>query len=193
MFDGVVGPHMFDGVVGQGRVVAGHYIDGTVSTGCKGDLDVRAGLKWRRLTAAEVAEWAEVPAGTGGATSAAGAIGRIVVDAVLPPLVSKVAGVALDATLGSTARPPRTVRVDWSDGKQSVIRLPEKLFAHLAAALEDRRAAGTPAPGPDPVAPRPGPRSDVPEQIGRLALLRDQGALTEEEFSSKKGELLARL
>jgi hypothetical protein len=34
---------------------------------------------------------------------------------------------------------------------------------------------------------------DVVEQIGKLALLRDQGALTEEEFASKKRDLLARL
>ncbi len=37
------------------------------------------------------------------------------------------------------------------------------------------------------------PQLDVAEQIGKLAFLRDQGALTEEEFPSKEGELLARL
>jgi len=34
---------------------------------------------------------------------------------------------------------------------------------------------------------------DVTEQIGKLAELRDQGALTNEEFEAKKAELLSRL
>ena len=34
---------------------------------------------------------------------------------------------------------------------------------------------------------------DVTEQIGKLAELRDQGALTNEEFEAKKAELLGRL
>jgi hypothetical protein len=107
--------------------------------------------------------------------------------------MGKVAGVALDATLGSTARPWRTICVDWSDGKQSLIRLPGKLFTHLTVVLKDRQAAAPLTPGSDPIAAHPVPQVDVAEQIGKLALLRDQGILTEEEFANKKGELLARL
>jgi hypothetical protein len=180
-------------VFGQGKVVAGHYINATVSTGSKGDLVIQAGLRGRKLTADEVAEWEEVATETGGGSAAAGAVGKIVAGAVLPGFMGKVAGAALDATLGSTARPPRTIRVDWSDGKQSLIRLPEKLFIHLTVVLKDRQATATPAPGSDPVAAQSAPQLDVAEQIGKLALLRDQGALTEGEFASKKGELLARL
>jgi hypothetical protein len=33
---------------------------------------------------------------------------------------------------------------------------------------------------------------DVTEQIAKLAELRDQGALTEDEFAAKKAELLGR-
>src|SRR3954447_7108078 len=177
--------------VTQGKVIGGHYINGTVTTGNDDDLVIQAGLKRRKLTAAEVAEWEEIAAGPGGGSAAAGAVGKIVAGAVLPGLMGKVAGAALDATLGSTAVSPRTIRVDWSDGKQSLIRLPEKLFTHLAIVLKDRQAA---APlTPDAVAAQSAPRLDVAEQIGKLALLRDQGALTEEEFASKKGELLARL
>ena len=42
-------------------------------------------------------------------------------------------------------------------------------------------------------APAPAPAEDIPAQIQKLAVLRDQGILTEEEFTSKKAELLARM
>ena len=184
---------MIEGMFGQGKVVGGRYINGTVSTGHRGDLVVQAGLKRRKLIAAEVAEWEEITAGTGGGAGAAGAVGKVVAGAVLPGIMGKMAGAALDATIGSTARPPRTIRVDWTDGKQSLIRLPEKLFTHLTLVLKDRQAAAPVAPQTDPAAAPPGPQPDIAEQIGKLALLRDQGALTEEEFASKKAELLARL
>jgi hypothetical protein len=184
---------MFEGMSGQGKVVGGHYINSAVYTGNKGDLVIQTGFRGRKLTAAEVAEWEEMTAETGGGSAAAGAVGKIVAGAVLPGLMGKVAGAAIDATLGSTARPPRTIRVDWSDGKQSLIRLPEKLFTHLTVVLKDRQAAAALSPGPDHVAAQSTPQLDVAEQIGKLALLRDQGALTEDEFANKKGELLARL
>jgi hypothetical protein len=175
---------------GQGKVVAGHYIDATVSTGFRGDLVVQTGLKGRKLTAAEVAEWEEVSAETGGGSTVVGAVGKAVAGAVLPGFVGKVAGAALDATVKSASRPQRTVRVDWSDGKESLIRLPEQLFTHLTVVLKDRRAV-------EPLASEPvgasAPQFDVAEQIGKLASLRDLGVLTEDEFASKKSELLARL
>ena len=184
---------MFEGMGGQGKVVAGHYINSVVLTSNKGDLVIQTGFRGRKLNAAEVAEWEEIAAETGGGSTAAGTVGKIVAGAVLPGLMGKVAGAALDASLGSTARPPRTIRVDWSDGKQSIIRLPERLFTHLTVVLKDRQAAATLTPGPDHVATPSAPQLDVAEQIGKLALLRDQGALTEDEFANKKGELLARL
>jgi Short C-terminal domain len=183
-------PVMIEAMVGQGKVLGGHYINGTVSTGYKGDLIVQAGLKRRKLTADEVAKWEEITAETGGGSAVAGAVGKIVAGAVLPGFMGKVAGAALDATLGSTAPALRTIRVDWSDGKQSLIRLPSKLFTHLTVVLEDRQAAAPPAPT---AGAHSAPQLDVVEQLGRLAGLRDQGVLTDEEFASKKGELLARL
>lgn len=42
-------------------------------------------------------------------------------------------------------------------------------------------------------APPPPPQQTVPEQIEHLARLRDQGALTDEEFQAKKSELLGRM
>ncbi len=34
---------------------------------------------------------------------------------------------------------------------------------------------------------------DIPSQIRKLSLLKDEGILTEEEFSSKKSDLLSRM
>jgi hypothetical protein len=185
---------VLEAIARQGKVVGGHYINATVSTGTMGDdLVVHAGLKRRKLTAAEVAEWEEVTAEAGNGVATAGAVGKVVAGSVLPGLVGKMAGVALDATLASATRPPRTIRVDWSDGKQSLIRLPEKLFTHLTVVLKDRRAVAPPTAESGTVGAHSAPQLDVAEQIGKLALLRDQGALTEEEFAAKKGELLARL
>jgi hypothetical protein len=177
-------------MLGQGKVVGGHYINATVSVGLKGDLVVASGFKRRMLSGDEVAEWADITPEAGGGSVAAGAVGKMVAGAVLPGLVGKVAGAALHATLGSPDRGPRTVRVDWSDGKRSLIRLPQKLFTHLTVVLEDRQAAPSLAPGD---VSTPAAQVDVAEQIGKLAQLRDLGALTEAEFASKKGELLARL
>lgn len=39
----------------------------------------------------------------------------------------------------------------------------------------------------------PAPQPDIHEQLQKLASLRDSGILTEEEFTAKKAELLARL
>ena len=119
---------------------------------------------------------------------------------------------------------PHTVRVDWVDGKQSLIELPDKLFKHLAILLEDLQiATAFPAPKPPPPTPppsavetlakeasqlirsksesqrqlagatAPSAEPDVTEQISKLAALRDQGALTEDEFAAKKSELLSRI
>src|SRR3954452_19311561 len=184
---------MLEELVGQGKVLGGHCVNGTVSIGNKGDLVVRAGLKRRKLTSAEVAEWEEITTQPGRDLGAMGAVGKVVVGSVLPGVMGKVASAALGSTTGSAARPPRTVRVDWNDGNQSLIRLPEKLFTHFALVLKDRQAAAPAAPQPDAASVRTAPQSDVAEQIGKLAMLRDQGALTEEEFASKKAEWLARL
>ena len=48
-------------------------------------------------------------------------------------------------------------------------------------------------PAPVPAAPAPAPAPDITEQISKLATLRDQGAITPEEFEAKKAELLDRI
>ena len=60
-----------------------------------------------------------------------------------------------------------------------------------AAAAQDQAA---PAPEAEPAAPEAAaPEADVNtqiEQVQQLAALKDQGILTEEEFSAKKAQIL---
>jgi hypothetical protein len=85
-------------------------------------------------------------------------VGQAVTGVALPRFMSKAAPAAVGATLDTTMRPPRTVRIDWADGKQSLIKLPDKLVTHLALILKSRQTAivePTPAAveaGPAPVA-----------------------------------------
>jgi Short C-terminal domain len=44
-----------------------------------------------------------------------------------------------------------------------------------------------------PAAPASGDTPDVTDQIRKFGQLRDQGLLTDEEFATKKADLLARL
>ena len=56
--------------------------------------------------------------------------------------------------------------------------------------MRDAREARRPAPALHPTPPA---AVDIPDQIRKLSLLRDEGVLTAEEFESKKAELLSRM
>lgn len=204
-----------------GKVIGGHYVNATISTNLKGELAL-TGHGFRRtpnLTAELVAAWEEVASQSrGGLADAVNKVGQAAARAGLPGAAGKATAAALSSTVEAVTGAPHTVRVDWTDGKQSLISLPDKLFQHLTILLKDCRiasaapaAAATSTPGtPGGIvgqiaklaaptlggltAPSfGGPQPDVMEQIAKLAALRDQGALTEEEFGAKKTELLGRL
>jgi hypothetical protein len=60
--------------------------------------------------------------------------------------------------------------------------------------LRNVKAQGAaPAAAPAPVAAAPPPSANIPEQIKKLAELRDMGVLTADEFEAKKKELLSRM
>ena len=209
-----------------GKVVGGHFMNATIDTNRKGELalllpELGAAFKRRpTLTADTVVAWEEIISETrGGAASAISNVGQAVARAALPGVVGK----ATSAAVGSAADlvgAPHTVRVEWVDGNQSLIRLPDKLFQHLAILLKDCQiATAVPAPKPPPppgvveslakeasqlirstsesrrqlAGAAPAAEPDVTEQIAKLAALRDQGALTEDEFAAKKAELLGRM
>lgn len=204
-----------------GKVIGGHYVNATISTNLKGELAL-TGQGFRRtpnLTAELVAAWEEVGSESrGGFADAVNKVGQAAARAGLPGAAGKAAAAALSSTVEAVTGAPHTVRVDWTDGKQSLISLPDKLFQHLSVLLKDCRiasAAPAAAAASTPEAPGGivgqiaklaaptlgglaatsfgGPQPDVMEQIAKLAALRDQGALTEEEFGAKKTELLGRL
>jgi hypothetical protein len=181
----------------DGKVVGGQYMNAMVLLTSKGDVALQVPLKFKKVPLNDdtVAKWEELAQESrGGAAGAIGAVGQAVAGAVLPGIVGRMASAAIGSTINSTTRPPRTIRIDWTDGKQSLIQLPEKLFTHFAVLLKDRQAkpaASSDAPATD--TSKPAGEPDVVEQIAKLALLRDQGVLTEAEFAAKKSELLARI
>jgi hypothetical protein len=61
--------------------------------------------------------------------------------------------------------------------------------ARQQARMAEQGAAAAPPP-PEPPAASPAFDPDVIDQLKRLAELRDQGILTEEEFSAQKAKLL---
>ncbi len=74
-------------------------------------------------------------------------------------------------------------------GHRSARRRGMVMGAALASSRSRKQQAAAPAPAQ--AAPAPSAPSDTTvEQIKQLAELRDQGILTEEEFSSKKKKLL---
>jgi len=173
----------------HGRVVGGHFLNATVTTAPIGStLVVQSGLKWRKLNHEQVAEWEEVPSESSSGTISA--VGQAVAGAVLPRVISKGASAAVGATLDAKMRPPHTVRIDWADGKRSLVKLPDQLFAHLELMLKDRRAAGSaPAPqtpGPADVGRAPATPPTVTEQAFSLVsgLLKDRNAAPPIESST---------
>lgn len=120
-----------------GRVIGGAYLDAGVTTATFGsDLVVQTGLKGRRLTATTVDAWQEVIVeAKGGAFTA---MGKAAAGVALPGRFGRAASAAVGAALESKT-PDHQVRVDWADGKQSLLKLPDALFTHLELVLHDKR------------------------------------------------------
>jgi|GEM_PF-1595496 len=209
--------------MGYGRVIGGDYKGATVSTPVGGTLVMQAGLKFRKLTPENVKEWDDVA--TDGRGNPIAKVGIAVAGAALPGRFGKAASAAVDATFDSMSR-SHVVRVDWADGKRSLVKLSDEMYKHFELVLEDQRAIPaepsaavldvTPTPTEKPTVAEqaftmvsglirdrlPAPKrseetdrsaTDVADLLGRLAALRDSGVLTEEEFQTKKAELLERL
>lgn len=68
-----------------------------------------------------------------------------------------------------------------------VVSAARKFAATVNKLAQQHSPATDPAPAPAPA------EVSIPDQIGKLAELRDKGALTEDEFEAKKAELLKRI
>lgn len=210
----------------SGRVIGGYYLHAVVAPRIGSTLVLQAGLKFRKLNNKEIAAWEEVPTdATGNPVSA---VGQAVARAALPGRFGKAAAEAVGATFGALG-PTHHAHIDWSDGKQSLVRLPDSLFKHFALMVDEKRVGSAalelahqtaeagaekptvteqafslaselvdriPFPGArTPAAPESAPEAgtDITDQLTKLAALRDAGILTEDEFTTKKTELLTRL
>jgi hypothetical protein len=78
--------------------------------------------------------------------------------------------------------------VETRGGGTLEVRGVSKREAEYASTFIRERMASGPPRGPDESATR-----DIPDQIRKLAELRDSGAITEEEFQAKKRDLLDRM
>jgi hypothetical protein len=65
-----------------------------------------------------------------------------------------------------------------------------KVARNQQARYEAQQGAAAPAPAAAPAAPSEAPAEDPILVIQKLAALRDQGILTEEEFTAKKAQIL---
>ena len=158
----------------SGKVVGGHFIDATIATANrKGELALRgSGLqsftKMPRLTADAVASWEEIISEPRGAAAAVSKVGQAVARAGLPGSVGRAAAAAVGSAADLVVA-PHTVRVDWVDGKQSLIELPEKLFQHFSMMLKDCQiATAIPAPKPPPPPPSPGAIETLAKEASQL-------------------------
>ncbi|MGF6832819.1 hypothetical protein QF015_000984 [Paenarthrobacter sp. TE4293] len=147
-------------MVGYGRVVGGDYKGATVSTRVGSTLIVQAGLKFRKLTPENVAEWDEVV--TDGKGNPVGAVSKAIAGAILPGQIGKAASAAVGATFDSMG-PSHVVRVDWTDGKRSLIKFPDGVFKHFELVLEKERVVRT-EESPDQISPTPVEKPTVAEQ-----------------------------
>lgn len=201
-------------VTNQGRVVGGHLTGARVESGQGGLIVPHPYNPFKRykLNAATVLEWEELQ----GKEGVVGAVGRAAATAALPGRIGK----AIGAGLGAAMKPPRIVRVNWADGNQSVLELPEKLFTIFSVLLQgpqvvtdvSAQAQSSELPAQLGVTEKildlassvikrgaqgtpavAAAQSDVVGQLEKLGSLRDAGILTDEEFAAKKAELLKRL
>jgi hypothetical protein len=137
----------------SGKVIGGTYMDSAVTTASFGSgIVIQSGFRGRKVDGETVAQWEEVPLESRGAKTAS-AVSQAVVEAVLPRFLSKGASAAIGASIDSSSRPPRAVRIEWTDGKQpSLLKLPDDLFTHFELLLSARRAVSAPGPVAEEVA-----------------------------------------
>lgn len=87
-----------------------------------------------------------------------------------------------------------TATIFASGNKAEIKNIHKEAGKLLVDAIRSRIGSGQDqAPSASAFAAAPGGQSDVIEQVRKLGELRDAGVLTDEEFASKKADLLSRL
>ncbi|WP_291563721.1 MULTISPECIES: SHOCT domain-containing protein [unclassified Clostridium] len=114
-------------------------------------------------------------------TSATSAIGRGVAGSLF------LGPVGLLAVASAKKKGVYVIAIEFKDGKRSLLEVDEKIYRKMLLLNfrnEDRA---------DEVNLCNSSQEDILEQIKKLSELKDQGILTEEEFTTKKTDLLAKL
>ncbi len=125
-----------------GRVIGGAFLDAGVTTATFGsDLVVQTGIKGRRMTTENVTAWQEMPVEA--QDSALTAVGKAAAGVALPGRFGKAASAAVGAAFDNR-RPDHQVRIDWADGKTSLVKLPDALFTQLELVLSAQRIPDAP-------------------------------------------------
>lgn len=121
----------------SGRVLGGTYLNAGVTTATFGsDLVVQTGIKGRKITMETVEAWQELPVEAKDSTITA--MGKAAAGVALPGRFGRAASAAVGAAFDSK-KLDHHVRIDWADGKQSLVKLPDALFTHLELVLAERR------------------------------------------------------
>lgn len=112
-------------------------------------------------------------------TSATSAIGRGAVGSLF------LGPIGLLAAASAKKKGVYAVAVEFKDGKRSLLEVNEKIYKKmLLLRFNDTNSINEETLNSN---------IDIPEQIKKLAELRNDGILTEEEFNNKKAELLTRI
>jgi len=197
-----------------GQVIGGNFVNATVNIDQSGNLGLFLGSQEaQNVTADTVSAWEEIVAQAGGgAAGVVSKVGTAVARSALPSVLGKAAAAAVGSIADIAISSVHTVRVEWIDGTQSLMKLPNKLFQHLAIMLKDHQMTTvTSTPTTSEVAaadaqstsvidqvtkiatPLLSKQPDIVKQIAALAELHAQGVLTDDEFAAKKAELLDRM
>lgn len=108
------------------------------------DLVVQTGIKGRKLTVDSVNSWQEIAVEV--KDNALTAMGKAAAGVALPGRFGKAASAAAGAAFDSK-KADHHLRIDWANGKRSLLKLPDALFTHLELVMSDRRIANAdPAP-----------------------------------------------
>jgi hypothetical protein len=199
---------------GQGRVVGGYLVNGTVLAS-KDGLSIQKFIKRHKIAQETVSAWEELRV-----EKSAAKIINSVAGTILPRGIGRTVG----ATIGASVSLGHTVKILWVTEEQSVIELPEKLFMILKTLLvgqEVKQVVYLATENSDTetslaeqlvelvaqILPKNGtserlvensaqesskdsPQRDVIDQLERLSTLRNQGVLSDEEFAALKDKLL---
>ena len=131
-------------LIACGRSLALRFANGDSARACSGRPPLASGsvlsgqggliiqhprnpFKRHKLNAETVREWEELSTREG----VAGVMGQAAAKAALPGMIGKAVG----AGLGAAMKSGHAVRVNWADGNQSIIELPEKLFMIFSVLL----------------------------------------------------------